>query len=90
MQTPAPAVLTIVAVGAFLLTTVDALRAAPRPAIPRTPEATKYADGAPPGFSGGFGESACDACHFEAAVNTPPGSVTLTGIPDRFVPGLIL
>ena len=23
------------------------------------------------GFSGGFGESSCDACHFEAAVNTP-------------------
>ena len=46
-----------------------------------------YADGAPPGFSGGFGESSCDACHFEAAVNTPPGRIALTGVPERFVPG---
>ena len=51
------------------------------------PRAAAYADGAPPGFTGGFGEQACDACHFEAAVNSPPGRVTLTGIPDRFVPG---
>jgi hypothetical protein len=54
---------------------------------PAMSPAAAYADGAPPGFSGGFGESSCDACHFEAAVNTPPGRVTLTGIPDRFVPG---
>ena len=54
---------------------------------PATPRAAAYADGAPPGFSGGFGESSCDACHFEAAVNTPPGRVTLTGVPERFVPG---
>jgi hypothetical protein len=51
------------------------------------PDTTNYADGAPPGFSGGFGESACDACHFEAAVNTPPGRVTLTGIPERYAAG---
>lgn len=54
---------------------------------PATSGAAAYADGAPPGFSGGFGESSCEACHFEAAVNTPPGRVTLTGIPDRYVPG---
>ena len=54
---------------------------------PATSRAAAYADGAPPGFSGGFGESSCDACHFEAAVNTPPGRVTLTGVPERFVPG---
>lgn len=46
-----------------------------------------YADGAPPGFSGGFGESACDACHFENAINATPGQLTLTGIPERVTPG---
>ena len=49
--------------------------------------AAAYADGAPPGFTGGFGESSCDACHFEATVNTPPGRVTLIGVPERFVAG---
>jgi hypothetical protein len=49
--------------------------------------ATRYADGAPPGFSGGFTEQSCDACHFEAAVNTRPGDVTVTGVPERFVAG---
>jgi hypothetical protein len=46
-----------------------------------------YADGAPPGFTGGFGEQGCDGCHFESPVNTRPGQLTLTGVPDRFVPG---
>ena len=45
-----------------------------------------YADGAPPGFTGGFGESACDACHFEATVNPKPGQLTL-GVPERFAAG---
>jgi hypothetical protein len=46
-----------------------------------------YADGAPPGFSGGFGESACDACHFENEINARPGQLTLSGVPERFTPG---
>jgi hypothetical protein len=46
-----------------------------------------YADGAPPGFTGGFGESACDACHFEADINTRPGQLTIAGVPERFTPG---
>jgi hypothetical protein len=54
---------------------------------PASPRAEAYADGAPPGFTGGFGEQACDACHFEAAVNTKPGQLVLTGIPERFVAG---
>jgi hypothetical protein len=49
--------------------------------------ASAYADGAPPGFTGGFGEQACDACHFEATVNSQPGELTLAGIPPRYVPG---
>ena len=54
---------------------------------PASSRAAAYADGAPPGFTGGFGEAACDACHFEAAVNTKPGQLTLTGVPERFVAG---
>ena len=46
-----------------------------------------YADGAAPGFTGGFGEQSCDACHFEGALNTKPGQLTLTGIPERYVGG---
>jgi hypothetical protein len=47
----------------------------------------RYADGAPPGFSGGFKEQSCHACHFSAEPNTKPGEVTLSGVPERFVAG---
>jgi hypothetical protein len=78
----------LVAAGAFLLGTVHTLRAAPRHRDVRPArDTTNYADGAPPGFSGGFGEASCDACHFEAPVNTPPGRVTLSGVPERYTPG---
>jgi len=46
-----------------------------------------YADGAPPGFSGGFKEESCHACHFHAEPNTAPGGVTIEGVPARFAPG---
>jgi hypothetical protein len=54
---------------------------------PAITSASAYADGAPPGFTGGFGEQACDACHFEADVNSQPGRLTLVGVPARYVPG---
>ena len=41
----------------------------------------------PVGFSGGFGEDTCVACHFEADLNTGPGSLALEGLPDRWQPG---
>ena len=44
-----------------------------------------YAEGAPPGFTGGFTEQSCDACHFLAAPNAGPGKLTIDGVPDRFV-----
>ncbi|MGH9219035.1 MAG: choice-of-anchor V domain-containing protein [Vicinamibacterales bacterium] len=47
----------------------------------------RYADGAPPGFSGGFDEQSCDACHFHAAPNAGPGKLTIEGVPDRFTAG---
>ena len=46
-----------------------------------------YSDGAPSGFSGGFGEDSCHACHFGAPVNSDPGRVTVIGVPDQFIPG---
>jgi hypothetical protein len=52
-----------------------------------SPEAAPYPDGAPPGFSGGFAEQSCHACHFEAEINATPGRVAIAGVPERFVAG---
>ena len=46
-----------------------------------------YAEGAPPGFTGGFKEQSCDACHFHAAPNAGPGKLTIDGVPDAFIAG---
>jgi hypothetical protein len=46
-----------------------------------------YAEGAPPGFSGGFQEDSCHACHFDAKPNAGPGRVTIEGVPAAFAPG---
>jgi hypothetical protein len=46
-----------------------------------------YPDGAPPGFSGGFKEESCHACHFHAAPNASPGRLVIEGAPARFAPG---
>ena len=46
-----------------------------------------YPDGAPPGFSGGFKEESCHACHFHQELNAAGGSVTIDGVPTTFKPG---
>jgi hypothetical protein len=46
-----------------------------------------YAEGAPPGFSGGFKEESCHACHFNAEPNSGGGRVTIEGVPARFAAG---
>ena len=46
-----------------------------------------YAGGAPPGFSGGFKEESCHACHFDAEPNVSSGRVTVEGVPAAFTPG---
>jgi hypothetical protein len=46
-----------------------------------------YPDGAPPGFSGGFKEESCHACHFHAEPNLSPGRVVIDGVPERFAAG---
>lgn len=56
-------------------------------AATETPRAVVYEAGAPPGFSGGFGEPACDGCHFSFDLNSPGGSLGISGVPERFTPG---
>jgi hypothetical protein len=46
-----------------------------------------YPDGAPPGFSGGFKEESCHACHFSSEPNLSPGRVVVDGVPARFAAG---
>src|SRR5690606_8896186 len=46
-----------------------------------------YVEGAPPGFSGGFDEPSCHACHFHGEVNSGPERVEIAGVPDRFTAG---
>jgi hypothetical protein len=46
-----------------------------------------YAEGAPPGFSGGFKEESCHACHFHEAPNAAPGHLAIEGVPATFTPG---
>jgi len=41
----------------------------------------------PPGFSGGFGEQSCTACHVGNPTNAFGGRVLLTDLPDRYEPG---
>jgi hypothetical protein len=46
-----------------------------------------YAEGAPPGFSAGFKEESCHACHFHEALNAAPGRLAIEGAPAAFSPG---
>jgi hypothetical protein len=47
----------------------------------------QYAEGAPPGFSGGFKEDSCHACHFHEQPNSGGGRVTIEGMPASFEAG---
>jgi hypothetical protein len=51
--------------------------------------APPYLEGAPPGFSGGFGEDSCTACHFDEDLNESPGRLSLTGVPAFYTPGQV-
>ena len=54
---------------------------------PASRSAGAYAEGAPAGFTGGFGEQSCDGCHFDSPLNAKPGQLTIAGVPDRFAAG---
>ena len=47
----------------------------------------RTAEGPPLGFTGGFGEPSCAACHIGADVNAFDGRVTLDGLPEAYTPG---
>jgi hypothetical protein len=51
--------------------------------------ASPYLEGAPAGFSGGFGEDSCRACHFDGELNEAPGRLSLTGVPAFYTPGQV-
>jgi hypothetical protein len=44
-------------------------------------------DRPPPAHTGGFSEPLCTTCHFQAAVNTGTGSITIDGLPHEYEPG---
>lgn len=48
---------------------------------------TAYPDGAPPGFSGGFKEDSCQACHFLRDLNDPSGRLVINGVPPQYESG---
>jgi hypothetical protein len=52
------------------------------------PGISGYAEGAPPGFSGGFNEQSCHACHFHEDLDSGPGRVAIAGVPERFAVGV--
>ena len=54
---------------------------------PASRPAGAYAEGAPAGFTGGFGEQSCDGCHFDSPINAKPGQLTIAGVPERFAAG---
>jgi len=49
--------------------------------------AERNVGGAPLGFTGGFEEMSCDACHFDHELNPPGGSLAIEGVPERYTPG---
>jgi hypothetical protein len=46
-----------------------------------------YAEGAPAGFSGGFNEDSCHACHFHEPLNSEGGRLAIEGVPASFGAG---
>jgi hypothetical protein len=49
--------------------------------------ASGFADGPPPGQTGGFDEYDCTECHMGGPVNASGGKLAVYGIPDPFKPG---
>lgn len=56
-------------------------------AVGPTGWAGHFPDSPPPGFSGGFGQASCHACHFLGKLNDEGGSLALAGVPDRYTSG---
>ena len=52
-----------------------------------SPDPMNFAEGAPPGHTGGFGEPTCLACHDQYPLNPDGGSVRVEGFPAEWGPG---
>ena len=46
-----------------------------------------FKTGPPPGHTGGFGEPTCRACHSDAGLNEPGGTLAVSGAPANYEPG---
>jgi hypothetical protein len=46
-----------------------------------------FKTGPPPAHTGGFGEPTCRACHSDAGLNEPGGTLTVSGEPATYEPG---
>jgi len=46
-----------------------------------------HAEAPPAGYTGGFGESDCTACHLDAGPDLPGGSLEVRGLPSAYRPG---
>ena len=55
--------------------------------VAASPPYAAYRDGPPPGFSGGFGEPSCDACHFSEPLNDPAGYLEIAVPGESYVGG---
>jgi hypothetical protein len=49
--------------------------------------AAANSDGPLAGFTGGFGEPTCHACHFDAPEDPGAGELVLSGVPEAYRPG---
>jgi hypothetical protein len=49
--------------------------------------AAGFKEGPYPNVTGGFGEQSCHLCHLDNEVNDREGEVTLSGVPQTYVPG---
>ncbi len=49
--------------------------------------AVPIAEGPPPGFTGGFGEPSCVACHVGSDINAFGGRVVVEGVPNAYEHG---
>jgi hypothetical protein len=49
--------------------------------------ALAFKEGPYPNVTGGFGEQSCHLCHLDNPVNAPGGSLSLTGVPQSYLPG---
>ena len=66
--------------GLAVATALAIVAAAPGPAA-------AVADGPEPGFTGGFGEPTCTACHFDSPAEPEEGALVIEGLPERYEPG---